>query len=70
VQIARAKLKYQSRSLYPSPSTGSTSRSTAQAAGGPRSVGKRYRLGDGVAHLFRRLALPPQARRLEYEAVW
>ena len=59
ISTAKVKAQYQSRRLYPAPSTGRTSRSTAHAAGGPRSAGGRHRLGDGGANLVRRRMLTP-----------
>ena len=51
ISTAKVKAQYQSRRLYPAPSTGRTSRSTAHAVGGQRSVVEGHRLGDGGAHL-------------------
>ena len=59
ISTAKVKAQYQSRRLYPAPSTGRTSRSTAHTAGGPRSAGERYHLEDGGAHLVRRRMLTP-----------
>ena len=44
-----------------------TTKSTAHAAGGPRSAGERHCLGDGGAHSVRRRVLPPCDRRIEHE---
>ena len=68
VQKARVKPEYQSRRSCPAPSAGSTGRSTAHAAGGPRSVDERDRPGDGGAQLARCIVLPPLHRRLKREA--